>query len=93
MSTASRQGHGRLVPEDALIEAMRRLPTELVGALRRAVEAADDGLILALTEQVSTQEAALGSQLRALARDFDYSTLHRLLAENGRSQRSPSQQN
>ncbi len=70
---------GDTTPDSVVLEAMQRLPAELVRALRQAVEAADYDSILSLIETVSAREAVLESRLQELARDFNYPALLGLL--------------
>ncbi len=62
-------------------EAMAALPAELREALNHAVIIADISRILALLEEVSTHDPALGDALGLLAREFEYEEILELLQQ------------
>ena len=60
-------------------DEIRRLPVELVDALREATCRAEYGEMLELASQAATHDERLGRELRLLIERFDYSTLQRIL--------------
>ncbi len=63
-------------------EDIRRLPTELVDALREATCRAKFNQMLALTDQVATVDGPLGRRLRQLVEGFEFGALQTLLDQN-----------
>ena len=63
-------------------ENIRRLPTELVDALRDATCRAKFNQMLALTDQVATVDEPLGRRLRQLVEGFEFGALQTLLDQN-----------
>ena len=61
---------------------IRRLPEELVAALREATCRADYQQMLTLVERASSHDERLGRMLRQLVKRFDHDTLYELLAEH-----------
>ena len=59
------------------------LPQDLLGRLHQAVVELDRPRTQALIEQITEQDASIGSALRALAKQLDYGRLLRLLEEDG----------
>jgi hypothetical protein len=64
-------------------EAVRRLPLDLVRALRLAVRAADYSEMLSLVDEIAKLDGLLGSQLRERVNQFDYATLELILGVKG----------
>jgi PAS domain S-box-containing protein len=62
------------------IEAIQRLPENLVESLRAAIRRADYDQMLSLVEELGQYDAPLGRQMSHLVRKFEYATLQRLLA-------------
>lgn len=62
------------------VEAIQRLPGNLVESLRVAIRRADYDQMLALVEELGHYDAPLGRQMGHLVRKFEYATLQRLLA-------------
>jgi len=63
-------------------DAIRRLPPELVNALREATYRAKYDEMISLSNQVTTIDAPLGNQLRQLVENFDYTTLQTILSDS-----------
>ncbi len=72
--------HDEVAAERPTAGEIRRLPADLVAALREATRRADYQQMLTLVEQVATQDERLGRLLRQLVKRFDHDTLHELLA-------------
>ena len=72
--------HDEVAAERPTAGEIRRLPADLVAALREANRRADYQQMLTLVEQVATQDERLGRLLRQLVKRFDHDTLHELLA-------------
>ena len=72
--------HDEVAAERPTAGEIRRLPADLVAALREATRRADYQQMLTLVEQVATQDERLGRLLRQLVKRFDHDTLQELLA-------------
>ncbi len=76
-----KDGGGDDTPRLALTrEAMAALPTDLLDGMRQALEMGDMGSLVELTGQIETANPAAASALRALADQYRYETLARLLS-------------
>ena len=72
--------HGEAAAERPSAGDIRRLPADLVAALREATSRADYRQMLTLVEQAATHDERLGRLLRQLVKRFDHDTLQELLA-------------
>ena len=77
---AAATGHDEVAVELPTAREMRRLPADLVAALREATRRADYRQMLTLTEQAATHDERLGRLLRQLVKRFDHDTLQALLS-------------
>ena len=71
--------HSEAATERPSAGEIRRLPVELVVALREATRRADYRQMLTLVEQAATHDERLGRLLRQLVKRFDHDTLQELL--------------
>jgi CheY-like chemotaxis protein len=72
--------HAEAATERPSAGEMRRLPADLLAALREATCRADYQQMLTLVEQAATHDERLGRLLRQLVKRFDHDTLLELLA-------------
>ncbi len=73
-------GGGERAARNLTIQSLAGLPAELRSALRSAVRTGESRLLIKLLQEVAALDAPLAEQLEALARNYDYDSLSRLLA-------------